>query len=40
MVNDIVRLMDHLQIRKAHIIGYSMGVAIVMKMVVEHPADF
>lgn len=24
MVNDIVRLMDHLQIRKAHVIGYSM----------------
>ena len=37
MVNDITRLMDHLQIRKAHVIGYSMGGGIVMKMLVEHP---
>jgi pimeloyl-ACP methyl ester carboxylesterase len=40
MVNDIVRLMDHLQIKKAHVIGYSMGGAIVMKMLVEHPDRF
>lgn len=40
MVNDIVRLMDHLQIKKAHIMGYSMGGGIVMKMVVEHPDRF
>jgi len=37
MVNDITRLMGHLQISKAHIVGYSMGGAIVMKMLVEHP---
>jgi pimeloyl-ACP methyl ester carboxylesterase len=37
MVNDITRLMDHLQIRNAHVIGYSMGGGIVMKMLVEHP---
>ena len=29
MVNDVVRLMDHLGIAKAHIIGYSMGGSIV-----------
>lgn len=40
MVNDITRLMDHLQISKAHVIGYSMGGAIVMKMLVEHPERF
>jgi pimeloyl-ACP methyl ester carboxylesterase len=40
MVNDITRLMDHLQIRKAHVIGYSMGGGIVMKMLVEHPDRF
>jgi pimeloyl-ACP methyl ester carboxylesterase len=40
MVNDITRLMDHLQISKAHIVGYSMGGAIVMKMLVEHPDRF
>lgn len=40
MVNDITRLMDHLQISKAHIVGYSMGGAIVMKMLVERPDRF
>jgi pimeloyl-ACP methyl ester carboxylesterase len=40
MVNDITRLMDHLQIRNAHVIGYSMGGGIVMKMLVEHPDRF
>src|SRR5262245_54282402 len=40
MVNDVVRLMDNLGIKKAHIAGYSMGGAIVMKMLVEHPDRF
>jgi len=40
MVNDIVRLLDHLKINKAHIIGYSMGGMIVMKMLIEHPDRF
>jgi pimeloyl-ACP methyl ester carboxylesterase len=40
MVNDVTRLMDHLQISKAHIMGYSMGGGIVMKMLVEHPDRF
>jgi pimeloyl-ACP methyl ester carboxylesterase len=40
MVNDIVRLMDHLQIKRAHIVGYSMGGFIVVKMLVEHPDRF
>jgi pimeloyl-ACP methyl ester carboxylesterase len=40
MVNDVARLMDNLQISKAHIMGYSMGGGIVMKMLVEHPDRF
>jgi pimeloyl-ACP methyl ester carboxylesterase len=40
MVNDVVRLMDHLGIKKAHIAGYSMGGSVVMKMLVEHPDRF
>ncbi len=37
MVNDVVRLMDHLGIKKAVIIGYSMGGSIGMKMLTAHP---
>ena len=25
MVNDIVRLLDHPKVKKAHVVGYSMG---------------
>lgn len=37
MVNDVIRLMDHLSIRRAHMVGYSMGAMIAMKLMVEHP---
>ncbi|HMD35004.1 MAG TPA: alpha/beta hydrolase [Vicinamibacterales bacterium] len=37
VVDDVVRLMDHLSVKKAHIVGYSMGGAITGKFVVEHP---
>jgi pimeloyl-ACP methyl ester carboxylesterase len=37
MVGDIVRLMDHLQIKKAHVVGYSMGALITAKFLTEHP---
>jgi pimeloyl-ACP methyl ester carboxylesterase len=37
MVEDIVRLMDHLRIPKAHVVGYSMGGMITMKLLTEHP---
>lgn len=37
MVQDVVRLMDHLGIEKAHIIGYSMGGFIALKMAMMHP---
>ena len=37
MVDDVVRLMDHLSIKRADIVGYSMGGAITMKLMVLHP---
>jgi len=37
MVEDIVRLMDHLRIPKAHVVGYSMGGMIAMKLLTLHP---
>jgi len=37
LVEDIVRLMDHLKIEKAHIVGYSMGGFIALKMAEMHP---
>jgi len=40
MVNDVVRLMDHLGIAKAHIVGYSMGGSIALKMLTVRPERF
>jgi pimeloyl-ACP methyl ester carboxylesterase len=37
MVEDVVRLMDHLEIPRAHIVGYSMGAFIAGKFLSEHP---
>jgi pimeloyl-ACP methyl ester carboxylesterase len=37
MVEDAVRLLNHLKIKKAHLVGYSMGALIVGKLVVTHP---
>lgn len=37
LVEDVVRLMDHLKIGKAHIVGYSMGGIIAAKLIVRHP---
>src|SRR5207249_2155515 len=37
MAEDIVRLLDHLKIPKAHIVGYSMGGMITMKLLTRHP---
>src|SRR4051794_29727597 len=37
---DIVRLLDHLGIRRAHIVGYSMGAHIVAQLVTTHPDRF
>jgi len=40
MALDIVRLMDHLHIAKAHIVGYSMGAHITAKLLTMHPERF
>ncbi len=37
MAEDVVRLLDHLKIRKAHLIGYSMGAFVAAKVVATHP---
>jgi len=40
MAEDVVRLMDHLQIRQARLVGYSMGGMIAMKALTMHPERF
>lgn len=37
MVEDAVRLLDHLKVPKAHIVGYSMGAFITLKFLTTHP---
>jgi pimeloyl-ACP methyl ester carboxylesterase len=37
LVEDVVRLLDHLEIKKAHIVGYSMGGIIAGKFTAKYP---
>jgi pimeloyl-ACP methyl ester carboxylesterase len=37
MAEDVVRLLDHLKIKKADVVGYSMGGMIAMKLATVHP---
>jgi pimeloyl-ACP methyl ester carboxylesterase len=37
LVEEPVRLLDHLKIRKAHVVGYSMGAIIAAKLLATHP---
>jgi pimeloyl-ACP methyl ester carboxylesterase len=37
MAEDAVRLLDHLKIKKAHVVGYSMGAIITKKLLFTHP---
>ena len=37
---DILRLLDYLDITRAHIVGYSMGAHIVAQLVTTHPERF
>jgi pimeloyl-ACP methyl ester carboxylesterase len=36
-VEDVILLLDHLNIQKAHIVGYSMGGMVALKLISEHP---
>jgi pimeloyl-ACP methyl ester carboxylesterase len=40
MAEDVIRLMDHLGILKAHIVGYSMGGFTTLKLVTMYPDRF
>jgi len=37
---DVIRLLDHLEISRAHVVGYSLGGIIVAKLVTTHPERF
>jgi pimeloyl-ACP methyl ester carboxylesterase len=37
MAEDVVLLLDHLNIKKAHIVGYSLGGMITVKLLTLHP---
>jgi pimeloyl-ACP methyl ester carboxylesterase len=37
MAEDVVRLMDHLHLESAHLVGYSMGGMITLKLLATHP---
>jgi pimeloyl-ACP methyl ester carboxylesterase len=37
MAEDVIRLMDHLQLGKAHLVGYSVGGMIAMKLLTLRP---
>lgn len=36
-VEDLVRLLDHLRVPRAHVVGYSMGGAIALRLLTLHP---
>jgi pimeloyl-ACP methyl ester carboxylesterase len=40
MAKDVIRLMDHLGVKRAHIVGYSLGAAIAGKLLVTNPERF
>jgi pimeloyl-ACP methyl ester carboxylesterase len=37
MAEDVVRLLDHAKIKKAHVVGYSMGAMVAGKLLASHP---
>jgi len=40
MVQDAIRLLDHLGIRRVHVVGYSLGAIITLKLVTTSPDRF
>lgn len=37
MVDDVVRLMDHLKVDRAHLVGHSMGALVAAQVAARHP---
>lgn len=37
LAEDVIRLMDHLGLPKAHVVGYSMGAFVTLKLATLHP---
>ena len=37
LVEDVVLLLDHLKLKKAHVVGYSVGGMVAMKLMATHP---
>jgi pimeloyl-ACP methyl ester carboxylesterase len=37
MADDVIRLMDHLHLQRAHLVGHSMGAAVAANAAVRHP---
>lgn len=37
MAEDVVRLLDHLKVKKAHVVGYSMGAWVAGTLLATHP---
>lgn len=37
LVEDVIRLLDHLEIKRAHVVGYSMGAFVTLKLVTTYP---
>ena len=37
LANDVVALLDHLGIDRAHVLGHSMGAAVALELAVNHP---
>ena len=40
IARDAIRLLDHLHIQRAHIVGYSLGAAITLKLLTTNPDRF
>ncbi len=40
MADDVIRLMDHLEIARADLMGYSMGGGIALDLILRHPQRF
>jgi pimeloyl-ACP methyl ester carboxylesterase len=37
LAKDVVRLLDHLKIQRAHLVGYSLGASLAGRLVTTHP---